>query len=307
MTAIHCLGPLVLDRIIEVDRLPGHDEKAFISARREAAGGPPRNVAATLAGWGEQAVLISAIGDDPAGRLLLDFLAADGLAPEAIAVTAGMATATTIIIVDATGEKAILVDPIADAVLAGVGRDLAPAAGDTVVANFYHPGAVGAAFAAAARCGAATVIDLELPEIERWGWDAAFTAAAGAGMVLTNRQVLSAWMAREGIGGTIEDGAERLARRLSGAAGRACVTLGDRGLVACAAGRIIRLPALPVRPLDTTGAGDVLLAGFIRAERLGRGFDQALALATAAAGLFLDSGRPAWAEVEAAARRLADR
>jgi len=65
------------------------------------------------------------------------------------------------------------------------------------------------------------------------------------------------------------------------------------------------MPALAVSPRDTTGAGDVCLAGFVRAERLGREFDQALAFATAAAGLFLGSGRPAWPEVEAAARRLA--
>ena len=174
-----------------------------------------------LAGWGEPVALVSVLGDDAAGRALLDSLVADGLDAGAIAVVPGLATGSTIIIVDATGEKAILVDPIPEAVLAGIGRDVAPEAGDVVIANLYHPGAVAAAFARAAQCGAASVIDLELPEIERWGWDAAFETAAGAGLVLTNRQVLSAWTARGGIDGTIEDAAEQLARRLSDEDGRA--------------------------------------------------------------------------------------
>ncbi|WP_170937069.1 MULTISPECIES: PfkB family carbohydrate kinase [Rhodomicrobium] len=306
MTAatIHCLGLLVLDRIVEVDRLPGHDEKAMVAARRETAGGPARNVAAALAAWGERAVLISAIGDDAAGGLLIDSLGADGLGPEGIAVVGGMATGTTIIIVDATGEKAILIDPVAESVLAGIGRDLMPEPGDVVVANLYHPGAVTAAFAQAAACRAASVIDLELPEIERWGWDAAFETAAGAGLTLTNRQVLSAWTASVGVEGTLEDGAERLARRLAGEGRRACVTLGDLGLVACDAGRIVRVPALPVKARDTTGAGDTFLAAFIHAERLGKSFDDALALASAAAGLFVQSGRPSWPEVELRARPI---
>ena len=81
---------------------------------------------------------------------------------------------------------------------------------------------------------------------------------------------------------------------------------GDRGVIACDAGRTIRLAATsPVRPRDTTGAGDVFLAAFVHAERLGAGFESALALATAAAGLFLEAGRrTAWPEVEARARIL---
>jgi ribokinase len=40
------------------------------------------------------------------------------------------------------------------------------------------------------------------------------------------------------------------------------VTLGARGYVALAEGRIIERPAYPVHPVDTTGCGDVFHAGF---------------------------------------------
>lgn len=305
MNTIYCLGPFVLDQIVEVQRLPRHDEKAFVTGRREAAGGPARNVAAALARWGEHAVLISVIGDDTTGRRLLQSLAADALSRRGVTVLADTPTATTTVIVDATGEKAILVDPLPEAALACIGRGIAPGAGDAVVANFYHPTAVARAFAAAASCGAASFVDLELPEIERWGWNAAFQVVSGADVVLTNRQVLSAWMVREGAGRDMDDGVEELARRLSEGRGRACVTLGNRGLVACEAGRIIRLPAPSIRPRDTTGAGDVFLAALVRAERLANSFDEALALATAAAGVFLEGKLPPWSAVETRAQLLA--
>jgi ADP-ribosylglycohydrolase len=203
MTAghIHCLGPLVLDRVLTVERLPGHDEKAFIRGRRDAAGGPPRNVAAALARWGDAVSLVSVVGDDQTGADLLRDLGDQGIGSEAIDVIPDLATATTIIIVDATGEKAILIEPIPPPVLARIGSGLTPARGDAVIANLYHPGAVHAVFARARAAGALTVLDLELPEIERWGWAAAEAAAAAADLVTTNAQVLRAWPGAAGPAG----------------------------------------------------------------------------------------------------------
>ena len=43
----------------------------------------------------------------------------------------------------------------------------------------------------------------------------------------------------------------------------ACITLGARGYVASYKGRLIERPAYPVKPVDTTGCGDIFHAGFI--------------------------------------------
>jgi sugar/nucleoside kinase (ribokinase family) len=71
-----------------------------------------------------------------------------------------------------------------------------------------------------------------------------------------------------------EDDVEQAARTLArtGAKGRTdggpilAVKLGAAGALACRAdGPLVRVAAMPVEPLDTTGAGDSFNAGFLRA------------------------------------------
>ncbi|MEW6754023.1 MAG: adenosine kinase [Candidatus Latescibacterota bacterium] len=46
-------------------------------------------------------------------------------------------------------------------------------------------------------------------------------------------------------------------------AARACITCGARGAVLCEAGSCTQVPAVPVRALDTTGAGDLFAGGVL--------------------------------------------
>ncbi|MDR3376782.1 MAG: PfkB family carbohydrate kinase, partial [Ancalomicrobiaceae bacterium] len=99
----YCMGPVVLDRVIEVDRIPGPDDKAFVKAKYETAGGPARNVAFALAGWGERVTAASVIGDDAVGQRLLDRLYEAGVSTDAIERVPDLATASCTIIVDRAG------------------------------------------------------------------------------------------------------------------------------------------------------------------------------------------------------------
>ncbi len=290
--AIYCLGPLVLDRVLIVDDLPGHDEKAFIKTKEERAGGPPLNCAWALSRLGEDARLVSTIGDDGEGALLMQWLAERDMSTEAVDVKAGSATASATIIVDRTGEKAILIDPVPVETLAVIGDTISLQEDDTVISNFFHPEAVARMFDRAAKKNIERMIDLELPEIERWGWQAMENILPFASFVVTNRQVLEAWMARTGNDRPIAEAAETLARFLSGNGSRkAVVTLGSDGLVAIDGDQVHRFTAHKVTPRNTTGAGDVFLAGLATAMRRGRRFEKALAFGTAAAAHFLETGR----------------
>ncbi|TNB48384.1 carbohydrate kinase family protein [Martelella lutilitoris] len=298
--AIYCLGPLVLDRILTVDDLPGHDEKAFIKQKEERAGGPPLNCAWALSRLGEDARLVSTIGDDGEGAILMQWLAERDMSTEAVDVQSDSVTASATIIVDRTGEKAILIDPVPVETLAVIGDSVSLQADDTVVSNFFHPEAVARMFDRAAKTGIERMIDLELPEIERWGWQAMENILPFASVVVTNRQVLEAWMARTGNDRPIAEAAEALARFLSGnGSRRAVVTLGSEGLVAIDGETVHRLRAHKVTPRNTTGAGDVFLAGLATATRRGRKFEKALTFGTAAAAHFLETGRCDGAGAEA--------
>jgi sugar/nucleoside kinase (ribokinase family) len=86
------------------------------------------------------------------------------------------------------------------------------------------------------------------------------------------------------------------------------VKLGAEGaLVATADGTLARCPALPVEPVDTTGAGDSFDAGFLAGWLAGRPLEACLALGVACGSLSTrgaggTAAQPTLAEAEAAAR-----
>lgn len=288
---VYCIGPLVLDRILTVDDLPGHDEKVFIKSTEERAGGPPLNGAWALTRLGEDARLVSTIGDDGEGVRLLQWLADHDMSTEAVEVEADSTTASATIIVDRTGEKAILIDPVANETLATIGAKVTLQSDDTVISNFFHPDAVARLFDRAENKGLERLIDLELPEIERWGWQAMEAILPFASIVVTNRQMLEAWMKKTGIDLSLVEGARELARFLSAdGKRRAVVTLGASGLVAMESDQIRHIPALQVTPRNTTGAGDVFLAGLASAMRRRSRFEEACMFATACSAVFLQDG-----------------
>lgn len=296
---VHVLGTVVLDRVYHVDVLPGHDEKAFATAREETPGGPAAYVASAVAGWGRRARLHAVLGADPAGDLLVARLAGRGVETTALVRDPAASTAANVIVVDRSGEKAVIIEPIAEPVLARFGAGIAFSAGDALVTHLFHPDAVAHAAAAARQAGAAVLADLEMPEIERWGFERALAASRDADILCTNGQVLEAQR-----GPVSAKAAAELARTLAQGRRAACVTLGAAGSIVHAAGRTLRIPALAVRPRNTTGAGDTFIAALACATADGMPPGPAALCASAAAGLFLAGEAADWAAVVARAETL---
>ncbi|MCW2902126.1 MAG: PfkB domain protein [Streptosporangiaceae bacterium] len=101
---------------------------------------------------------------------------------------------------------------------------------------------------------------------------------------------------------TPEDALEALAARVP----VVVVKLGDQGAIAMdsATGRRACAPALPVRALDPTGAGDVFAAGFVFATLAGWPLAQGLNFANLCGGLSVrhhsgSLGAPCWGEIAA--------
>jgi 2-dehydro-3-deoxygluconokinase len=70
---------------------------------------------------------------------------------------------------------------------------------------------------------------------------------------------------------TVAGEAERTARELTArSAGIAVIKLGDQGAMAYADGLLTRRPAVPINPVDTVGAGDAFVAGYLSAFLRGK-------------------------------------
>ena len=210
------------------------------------------------------------VGDDPFGRFMLDAMHARGIDVSACLVDATRSTGSTVILTSGR-DRAILTE------MGAIGAMDVDAVPPPLLerARHLHSGCfylqetsrdrLPAFFAAARARGITTSFDTNWDPTG--GWDGGVAGMLGACDLFFPNAVEARRIARED---DVEEAARALARK--GAAGRTdggpivAVKLGAAGALACRAeGPLVRVPAMPVEPLDTTGAGDSFNAGFLRA------------------------------------------
>jgi ribokinase len=250
--AVAVVGSLNLDLVIRVPSLPGPGETVVGGDLFRNPGGKGANQAVAAARLGRAVAMVGRVGDDQAGRDLLASLAADGVDTAQVRAADGVSSGTAFITVNEHGENQIVVSPGANARLTP--EDVA-AAGDAL------------------RAAAVTLLQLEIP-LEA----VAAAAATATGTVVLNpapvrdlpggllgrvdvlvpNRVELAQLAGAAVPETVEAAAE-LAGRLPAPA--VVVTLGADGALVVEDGQATRVPAVPVRPVDTTAAGDAFCGG----------------------------------------------
>ncbi len=93
------------------------DEKIFTSDSREmdyiklSFGGDALNEAIALSRLGKSVQWINKVGDDDAGRKILNYAAENGVDISCMKVQPGLETAVTVVLVDAKGERRFLTNP----------------------------------------------------------------------------------------------------------------------------------------------------------------------------------------------------
>ena len=210
------------------------------------------------------------VGEDAFGRFMLDAMRSRGIDVSACVVDPTLRTGSTVILTSGR-DRAILTE------MGAIGAMDVAAIPVSLVerARHVHSGCfflqetsrarLPGFFAAARARGITTSFDTNWDPTG--GWD------GGVADMLRACDVFfpNATEARRIAGlDDVEEAARALAR--IGAEGRAdggpivAVKLGAAGALACRAlGPLVRVPALRVEPLDTTGAGDSFNAGFLRA------------------------------------------
>jgi ribokinase len=266
-------GSVNADLLFKVERLPRPGETVLCPGYVMAPGGKGANQAAAAAKAGAEVRFVGQVGDDAYGPVVRGLLVEAGVDCTALAVST-RPTAIAVIGVDAAGENAIIVGSGAnlDTAAAQV-PDALLGPGTTVLCqNEIRPEETFAALTRAKAAGARTV----------------FNAAPAGTVPAEVLQALDVLVVNELEAETVADAAgqppEQLARLLARTHGLTCVvTLGGAGCLAVSATEAWRVPVLPIRPVDTTGAGDTFVGALTAWLDAGAPLLEALRAASVAA------------------------
>jgi sugar/nucleoside kinase (ribokinase family) len=302
------VGSAVIDHIHRVTVLPKRDAGVMILDRQSGPGGVEGNVAAAAARLGLRVGIICRLGCDRDGTMVLDDFRARGIDVSRVQVGGEEETAYTLIFVDGQGDRIMMTGGRG---VRGLTLDAADDAyirsGRACFASGYLPAPFlkRVVAASASHGGPALAFDLpgEFDDLAARGLrpeqlDALLPAID---LFLTNRDSLRSYTGEP----SIESGLERL--RAKGVR-RASVSDGGRGLslmdTRANQPEIQHIPGIPVRAVDTTGAGDVLSAALIAAWLLDNqpmeaaGRFAAAAAALSCQGWGVRAGLPTRAEAE---------
>ncbi len=266
------VGSVNVDLVLRCAHLPVAGETVVASGAEQGPGGKGGNQAAAAARSAPTS-LVAAVGQDGAGPLARDDLAAAGVDVTHVVTVPGSVTGRATVLVDGSGENAVVVVAGANAALtaahvrAALVR-LALRPGDVVLTGAEVPPDAAATAARLGAASGATCLHNPAPyrDDERWWRE------------LRPLVVLNAVEARQATG---EPDPQRAALALAALVPAAVVTVGAAGaLVACGTDLQV-VPAPRVRAVDTTGAGDAfcgaLAAALAGGATLSAGVEAAVA------------------------------
>ncbi len=263
-------GSANLDFVVRASHIPAPGETVMGRDFKTFPGGKGANQAIACARAGGVATtMILALGNDAFALPLEESLNADGVRLHIKRVT-DQPTGTAFICVSDDAENAITVAPGANNALRP--EDLVPLTGFShLLIQLETPIDTVTAFARAAHQQGVKVV---------------LNAAPAQGLSSELLALIDILIVNEGElavvsnhAGSVEQCLERIRVPC------VVVTLGSRGAVARVDGALLKQPAFPVTPVDTTGAGDTFCGAFVAALAHGEDVENALRQASAAGAL----------------------
>jgi len=262
MPKVICLGEILVDRIATAVNADLENAEQWQSY----AGGAPANVAVNLAKLGVEVGLVGCVGQDRAGEFLLHFLQAAGVDTTQVKVLPDAQTREVFVARDSAGDRHF-VKTTGNADLFLAPQHLSPqywrdaqflVLGTIPLANPETSRAVGRALKLAEAGFVRVVVDINWRPLF---WQQPAQAQQLIPILLKHADFLK--LSHEEAFEFFHTSAPAaIAQKFNHLEG-VIVTEGEQGCRYLLGERQSRCPALKVNAVDTTGAGDAFLAGFI--------------------------------------------
>lgn len=299
------VGTLNVDHVWRVAALPRPGETILAETVQREWGGKGANQAVAAARQGAAVTMVGAVGDDADGRLYVEHLQRKGIDPAAVAKIPGVATGTAHVYVDPRGENLIVVDRGANGRLepAHVAAALAELQRQDVVAVQLECSLEAAveALRQASRRGARALLNAS-PVNPGFPW-----GEVDLDTVIVNQHECRACFGASGNELASKRDDQRLGLLRERRVRQILVTNGANPTLRIGMTEVQSVPAYPVDPVDTVGAGDTF-AGVVAASlAAGAGWSETIRYANVAAALSTltpgaQRGIPTRAQVRAAMR-----
>lgn len=272
-------GSINLDVSVGCARLPWPGETLMGTKALLSPGGKGANQAHAARRFGVPTRLFGKVGSDAFAAPALATLADAGVDLSGVAVSGNDATGLATITVSEAGENTIIVAPGANlAARASQVPDAALQASRVLLLQLEVPWPESLALARRARSAGCKVV-LNASPLQQ----GAALELDSVDLLIVNSVELDQLCAQRGIDGSPTQRARRLADSLHI---DVLVTLGAEGSwLMQADGQQLHARALPVKPVDTTGAGDTYAGVLCAALASGEPPQQAMAFASVAASL----------------------
>lgn len=281
------LGFAAMDVMLNVESLPQEDGFSFIHGEHLLPGGSCANAMVTVARIGGQACLIAKLGDDHYGQAFIRDLEESGVSTEFLQTKTGGITLHNFIPVAGNGSK-IIFSHLGDSLLSLSDSDVTEEMiqGAKVFYNELVP--AGPALKLAGIC-----VDQKIPVVFNLQVDPGFMELCGVSLIeikemlslcdlfITNQHFMRQLADKEDC----VEAVSHLYDIYSPSLG-IIATRGEQGAIFMNDHESLSAPALDIRAVDTTGAGDSFSGGFMYSRFVeGSGIEEAMAFASACAAL----------------------
>lgn len=267
-----------IDLLFTVERTPAADQKVLGRRLPPFAGGTVANVACAASLLGRPTLAYGRIAGDAEGAFLSREYERFGVALDHVRVVPGATSPTALIIIEASGEKALVYSPMPGPTLQEETFAAALAQCRLLYAMPYNLPEFERLYQLAREAGVPLAIDIEAAMVA--GLDELHRLLSMADLVFMNdstyRTVIGAEPDAAGMAGLLSQGPRMLV-----------VTCGARGAMLSARdpGQTIAQQAFPARVVDATGAGDGFNGAFLAALLEGQAPASALRYACAAGSI----------------------